>query len=217
MRHPILARGLATDLRASLRQADVDHAAFAQPLALCDLATCRATCCHDGVVLDSEEVTLLGPLIEELAPYGIAGPPTGLFHQQSNGQTKTATRPSESHERAIDFPDHFPQTRCVFLDSEHRCTWQRLAHDRGEAPWTYKPVSCWMHPVALLPGEPPCLTVAGNPETPADFASNTHCGRPCKLGPPARDTLSEELRLLGAIAGRDFLLELSIGRGQSPV
>ena len=217
MRHPILAHDLAADLRASLRQADIDHAAFAQPLALCDLATCRATCCHDGVVLDAEEVTRLSPLIQELAPYGIVGGPTELFQNQSNGQTKTATRSSLAHERATDFPNHFPQTRCVFLDSEHRCTWQRLALDRGEAPWFYKPVSCWMHPVALVPGEPSRLTIAGDPKSPVDFASNTHCGRPCQAGRPARDTLREELRLLSEIAGRDFLREMSLEQDHSPV
>ncbi len=217
MPHPILAQGLAADLRTSLRQAGINHTAFAQPLALCDLPTCRATCCHDGVVLDSEEVALLAPLIGQLAPYGIVGTAATLFERQSNGRTQTATRASITHERALDFPKHFPQTRCVFLDAEHRCTWQRLAHDRGEAPWTYKPVSCWMHPIALIPGVPPRLTVAGNAANPSDFASHTHCGRPCLQGPPARDTLSSELRLLGEIAGRDFLLELARERGQSPV
>ena len=87
----------------------------------------------------------------------------------------------------------------------------------GETPWTYKPVSCWMHPVALVPGEPPRLTIAGNTKDPTDFASHTHCGRPCEHAPPAWETLRKELRLLGEIAGRDFLVELSIGHGQSPV
>lgn len=206
MRFPILAQDLAASLRASLRQAEIDFEAFSRPLALCDLGTCRATCCHDGVVLDPEEVRLLGPLTEvhreKFAHYGIqqTGP---YFVERAKERPRTATRASVPDERALDFPEHFPKTRCVFLDDAHRCAWQRLALDRGEPPWFYKPVSCWMHPVALVPGDPPRLTLAGEPSEPQDFATNTPCGRP-QLGRPAHETLSDEIRLLGEIAGRDF-------------
>lgn len=212
MRFPILAQDLAASLRASLRQAEIDFAAFSRPLALCELGTCRATCCHDGVVLDPEELRLLGPLTEvhreKFASYGIQQT-APLFVERAKERPRTATRPSDAPERALDFPDHFPKTRCVFLDATHRCAWQRLALDRSEPPWFYKPVSCWMFPISLVPGARPRLTVAGEPHDPQDFATNTPCGRlQIEQGRPAHETLREELRLLGEIAGRDFGREI---------
>ena len=47
-------------LALALTEAAVDHHAFEKPLPVCELARCRATCCHDGVILSSEEAEVLG-------------------------------------------------------------------------------------------------------------------------------------------------------------
>ncbi len=42
---------LERELGRQIREAAVDYQSFAQNLKLCELGTCRATCCHDGVFL----------------------------------------------------------------------------------------------------------------------------------------------------------------------
>ncbi|MDB4554843.1 hypothetical protein N9Z94_03575, partial [Akkermansiaceae bacterium] len=65
-------------LAGQLREAGVDHDAFEIPLPLCQLSECRATCCHDGVFLSSEEAAFIGEGVETL----------------SDGRQKTATVPA---------------------------------------------------------------------------------------------------------------------------
>jgi len=203
------------ELGQQLRAAEVDHAAFARPLRRCELARCRATCCHDGVVVGGEEIEVIGALVSARAGwFAASGRGTGgrLF-EEGSGRWKTATRLATQGELAEDFPAHFARTRCVFLDREHRCVLQCLALAEGRQPWFWKPVSCWMHPLVLRPSPPangpPVLTVPAPAQDPARFGSCTHCGRPDPGGAPAREVLGEELRMLQGIAGRDFAGELA--------
>ncbi|MDB4143373.1 DUF3109 family protein [bacterium] len=181
-------------LAGQLREAGVDHDAFEIPLPLCQLSECRATCCHDGVFLSSEEAAFIGEGVETL----------------SDGRQKTATVPATPEHRADDFPAHFPETRCVFLDDEHRCKWQLKSVEEGKHPWFYKPISCWMHPILLERREGrPILTLRTSGNDAAGFASQTPCGRLTQDADPARVTLKAELEMLGSIAQRDFSAELN--------
>lgn len=208
---------LQNELVRQVREARVDHEAFEMPLRVCELSECRATCCHDGVYLDAEERAVIGEVVatraERLADYGWEAP---AIFQQVEGRWKSVTVPDPAPPEG--FPAHFPKTRCVFLDAEHRCVLQRLAMDEGRHPWFWKPVSCWMHPLILKPGsrgERPVLTLATPGNDPAaqrdypGFSAYTPCGAVCAGGPPARQTLAAELALLGEIAGRDVVGELS--------
>lgn len=213
----IAFRSLQQELVRQVREARVDHAAFEMPLRICELSACRATCCHDGVYLDAEERAVIGEVIatheERLTEYGWSAPE---IFQQTDGRWKSVTIPDEKS--SAEFPSHFPKTRCVFLDAEHRCVLQRLAMDEGRHPWFWKPVSCWMHPVILKSGsrgERPVLTLATPENDPAahagypGFSAYTPCGTACASSPPARETLAGELALLGEIAGRDIRSELA--------
>ena len=201
------------ELARQLREARLDHSAFDTPLRACDLAHCKAACCHDGVVLQPEEVDRIAEILGDLLQLGFSGDTWLREHQ---GCLKTATRSAASHELAKDFPVHFKRTRCVFLDPEHRCLLQRLSIAQGRHEWIHKPLGCWMHPVALLPGsvggERPVLTLrthenSSGPMT--DFAACTHCGREDPSGEPAWRVLTKELAMLSEISGRDFVAELS--------
>ena len=209
---------LQQELARQMREACVDHEAFAIPLKICELAECRATCCHDGVFLEPEEREVIAEVVEShaerLAEYGWQ--PPEIFQRMEGGRWKSVTLPDESP--GASFPAHFPKTRCVFLDTERRCVLQRLAIDEGHHPWFWKPVSCWMHPILLKPGrrgERPLLTLATPGNDPAahsgypGFSAFTPCGMPCEGGPPARQTLAAELDLLGSLAGRDVCGELA--------
>lgn len=214
-------RETAAQLRERLREAAVDHASFERPIQLCELESCRATCCHDGVFLSDEEAAVIETLIaansERLASYGVDVSAKSLF-REGDGPCRTAVRPVATAELAEDFPAHFPKTRCVFLDDQHRCALQRLSDDLGCSSWFYKPIGCWMHPLTLRPVQRgdarPVLRLPGAEDDPlrsagyAGFASCTPCGRVCEAGRPAREILGAELATLSAIGERDFVSEL---------
>jgi len=182
-----------------LREAAIDHPAFEQRLPLCELTKCRATCCHDGVVLEKEEFEVLSA----------QGGAEGLLQLQ-NGSWKTKTIPASGDELAENFPAHFPKTRCVFLDNEHRCYWQLKAMEEKRHPWFYKPTSCWMHPVLLsLQNDRPLLTILSANQDRDEFASQTPCGREISTAPQAKVGLKGELAMLSEISGRDFSGELN--------
>jgi hypothetical protein len=184
-------------LALALTEAAVDHYAFEKPLPVCELAKCRATCCHDGVILSSEEAEVLSRDSEGIIELG-------------DGRLKTETVVVPSDRFADDFPGHFPKTRCVFLDEKHRCLWQLRGVKEGKHPWFYKPTSCWMHPLILKTevGRP-LLTLLSRGEDEAGFATFTQCGRSKVGAPPARESLKMELEMLGLISGRNFHGELN--------
>ena len=186
-------RGLAS----ALAEAAVDHHAFEEPLPVCELAKCRATCCHDGVILSPEEAEVLRRDCE------------GVIELE-DGRLKTETVATSSDRLADDFPGHFPKTRCVFLDEKHRCLWQIRAIKEGKHPWFYKPTSCWMHPLILkTEAGRPLLTLLSRNEDEVGFATFTHCGRSKVGAPPARESLKMELEMIDTISGRNFYGELN--------
>lgn len=209
---------LELELGRQVREAKLDHEAFHLPLKVCELTRCRATCCHDGVYLCDEEKDVLARVVDdkaaELADYGWVQP---SWKELREGRAKTRTIKAEVFELAADFPAHFPKTRCVFLDSEHRCVLQRLSLDDGRHPWWWKPVSCWLHPLLLRKQADgrPLLTLARpdqDPSTRPDypgFGSFTPCGVRQSDGVPAWETLRGELELLGRLGGRDLVGELA--------
>lgn len=195
---PTAFKQTARALERQLREAALDYSAFERGLRVCELIQCRATCCHDGVVLGDEEWEILT----------LQGGEEGLI-QLADGTRKTKTVDAGSGELADDFPQSFPRTRCVFLDTEHRCLWQLKAMEEGKHPWFYKPISCWMHPVLLAHRDGrPLLTVLRPDEDVKGFASKTPCGKEDD-GPPARESLRGELEMFSLLSGRDFLSELN--------
>ena len=196
-------RETAVSLSVALIEAAVDHEEFEMPLAVCQLTKCRATCCHDGVILSEEEARVLGGEGEDIL-------------RLSDGRLKTRAVDASEPELAEDFPDHFPRTRCVFLDSEHRCKWQLKAVEEGKHPWYYKPISCWMHPLLLAQKDGrPILTIVSPENDTVGFASATPCGKVSAGAEPARKALGMELKMLSEVSGRDFYRELNAPPGFS--
>lgn len=211
----------ANGLRDLVRSAVLDHAAFETNIKPCELSTCKATCCNDGVFLSDEEKSNIETLVEsspeEFADTLDGRLTSGLFERTPSGGWKTATRPALPAETADDYPTHFPRTRCVFLDPQHRCTIQRFSMSHHHPDWFHKPLTCWIHPILIKTGSPgsrPTITLPSPTSDPQrrpgypGFASCTHCGRPDNDGIPAHQALSAELQMLGEIADRDLLSEL---------
>ncbi len=221
--HRTVYQKTAEVLREQVREALLDHDAFEQKVRACELERCRATCCHDGVYLSQEEVEgikkLLAENAEQFASYGLTLPEEPIIETRGGRSMKTAIRGAEPDELADDFPRHFPKTRCVFLDKQGRCGIQRLSMEQGREPWFDKPLTCWIHPIVILPVSEersrPLVTLVSPENDPQKteeypgFASCTHCGRLDEGGKKARQVLAAELEMLGEIAGRDILGELN--------
>lgn len=210
-------------LAEQVREAVLDHDAFTVKVKACELESCRATCCHDGVYLSSEEAAGLRKLVDvykgKLLSYGLSLPDAPVVEARGGKSLKTATRMADEAELALDYPAHFPRTRCVFLDRQGRCGIQRLSMEQGRAPWFDKPLTCWIHPLVIQPvsreRSRPVITLVSPENDPQKgagypgFASCTHCGRPDNAGQPASEVLSAELKMLGEVSGRDLLGELN--------
>ena len=213
-------------LAEQLHEALIDHEAFEKKVKACDLTVCRATCCHDGVYLSDEEAEGLQNFMDvhgdQLTEYGLSLPDEPVIKVRGGSSLKTAIREAEEGELANDYPKHFPKTRCVFLDREGRCGIQRLSMERGAAgtdAWFDKPLTCWIHPIVILPANAersrPLVTLVSAQDDPQKaegypgFVSCTHCGRADDGGKKARQVLAAELEMLGQIAGRDILGELN--------
>jgi hypothetical protein len=217
------------NLREQLSAAAVAAGSLQRPLAPCDLARCKGMCCHDGVYLDEGEAAVLPGLAEREADFfrelGLNLPETvvveGSFLGLISGP-KTATVPRVWRERVSSYPAHFNDTACCFLLDDGRCSLQVLSQARGFHRWHYKPTGCWLHP----------LTTDYSPEAPIGlhdetsdpyriggydgFLSRTFCGRTPAEGPPAFETLREELAFLGTVIGRDLVSE-STSPGRMPL
>ena len=195
----------AGDLSEQLVEAAVDHGAFEKGLRVCELVRCRATCCHDGVVLSEEEASVLTQL----------GGGEGI-RRESGGKFRTRVIEASDEQLGENFPDHFRRTRCVFLDEKHRCHWQLRAVEEGRHPWFYKPISCWLHPLLITRRDGRFfLTIRSPEEDKGRFASDTPCGAEVVSGSPARVALGMELKMLGELSGRDFHGELNASPGFS--
>jgi hypothetical protein len=202
----------------------VDAASLQRPLSRCDLSKCRGTCCHDGVYLGPEEASVLRKVVSEsraeLEAMGLALPSRvvvyGSWRETTSGP-KTAVRHEPKHGVVAEYPEHFPETACVFLLDDARCGLQALAMDRGLPPWYYKPLTCWMHPLAFdgIDDGVPVLVLhdeANDPQRFPDydgFVCRTPCGKTCEGGEPAWKVLGDELRFLGGLGGRDLIAEIA--------
>ncbi len=203
-----------------VREAHLDHDAFHAKIRSCELSRCRATCCHDGVYLSREEsegvAGWLGKHRGELVKKWEDWP--SVFFEGKGVLLKTATRKAKKKELAVDYPSHFAETRCAFLDGEGRCQIQRLDMEQGNLPWYHKPLTCWIHPILIQSpsesGGRPIITLPNTDNDPQSapgypgFGSCTHCGREDPAGEPAFEVLRPELSYLSQLSGRNLCQEL---------
>ncbi len=194
---------------------EFDLPSFTRKLARCELSRCRGMCCYDGAYVDEDT----GRVLEELAvdraadfrDMGLDLPervlekdrwrPSGLVTDY-----RTALKPFPFAAIVDGYPAHFRQTACVFHLEDGRCGLQVLAEQDGRHPWFYKPMPCWLHPIAVSETG---VTVHDEETDPYRFpwydgyVTRTFCGRTCAEGSAAGEVLSEELALLRRILARD--------------
>lgn len=202
-------------LAAVAREMRIDDEALARPLRRCDLSACGGTCCYDGVYLSAEEAEVVRRLAnefgEEFEAMGLELPEKVVVYGKWPGIAsgpKTAVRPAPERESLPDYPVHFAKTSCVFLLPDARCGLQLLASEQGLHPWHWKPVTCWLHPLAIVEGADgkSVLTLpdeSNDPQRLGDydgFACRTGCGKTECEGEPAVSVLAEELEVLRELA-----------------
>ena len=126
---------------------------------------------------------------------------------------KTATVPRVWRDRVANYPAHFEDTACCFLLDDGRCSLQALSMARSKHRWYYKPTGCWLHPLTTDHAPPCCIGLHDDSSDPFrlpnynGFVTRTFCGNRSETGPPARETLREELAFLGAILQRELKLD----------
>ena len=222
MAHPSRTAFARTELtlRQQLAQAPVATDSLKRPLVPCDLAVCKGMCCHDGVYLEQDEAEIIPAIAEREAEFfrglGLDLPAEVVVEGSFKGLVsgpKTATVPRVWRERVPGYPAHFEDTACCFLLDDGRCSLQVLSLARGLHRWYYKPTGCWLHPLRTDYTEEAPIGLPSEVTDPyrlpgyPGFVSRTFCGRTSHQGPPACETLREELTFLGAIIGRDLLPE----------
>ncbi|MEM9283453.1 MAG: hypothetical protein AAGA96_16640 [Verrucomicrobiota bacterium] len=210
-------------LAESIKDMRVDFEALRRPLKRCRLKTCGGTCCHDGVYLSNEEARVIRELpetmLESLKDLGLDLPDRtvvyGKWRDVAAGP-KTATRHAEMSRLVANYPEHFGETQCVFLTADAKCGLQLVGAEEGLHPWHFKPATCWLHPLSMIndPDGSLILTLyseLNDPQRYEDydgFVSKTHCGVTCHAGDPAWQVLSEEIKMLGEMGGRDLFGEI---------
>lgn len=202
-------------LAKSAAAAGLNRAAFARPLARCDLAQCKGMCCYDGVYVSNETAVRLQQVADAQRPVfsamGLDLPDQVVVQGQWHGEVagrKTAVKPWPGHADVADYPAHFTATACVFHLDDGRCGLQLLAVQEGRHPWHYKPLTCWMHPIDVVHGVVTLHDESNDPYRYPDYdgyVCRTHCGRTVPGGEPALSVLHEELAFLARLMGRDLL------------
>lgn len=202
-------------VRAHMGEAVLDAASFARPLARCDLAHCRGTCCAEGVYLNPELALVVANVVRRHAPFLAAAgldvaaplvvhePPDDPDDPDEEPVARTALRAAPFHALVADYPHHFPDTACAFLTPDARCGLQLVAEHEGRHPWHYKPLACWLHPISLAPDVVRLHDAVSDPY-PGGFTSATHCGRTAPAGRPAAEVLAAELAYLSWVLDRDL-------------
>ncbi len=207
-------------LRRRLDGGSVDARSFQRRVARCEIATCRGMCCHDGVYLSRESAAAVERVAAEHARFfvglGLRLPDRVIVEGAwpwKRGGLKTAVAPRPFSMVVPGYPAHFPDTACVFLTQDGRCSLQLLSLHLDRHPWYFKPVKCWMHPITLE-GEARAVLLLHDERTDPyrfpgyeGFVSRILCGKTCPGGRPASSVLAEELAFLSRIVGRDLLSE----------
>ena len=181
----------------------------------CDVQACEAMCCHDGVYLDEGEERRLRALVERTPALRERLPAQYIVEGWWNGERlgrKTATRPHAYRNPA--WPAHFPRTRCVFADEAGWCELQKLAVQRQQHRWRYKPFTCWMFPLDEHDGE----AVAPDADARSDphsvpgypgYVSVVPCGRHDPQGQPWQEALAAEVQRFGEVCGQADLASVA--------
>jgi Protein of unknown function (DUF3109) len=198
--------------KTTLSAQNIEWDSFTRPLRQCDTRACGGMCCYDGVYVNDESEQVISTLWRTQRAFfktvGIQHSGDPIITAEWNGAQgkKTATKPRALSHILNNYPSHFNDTACVFLTPSSQCALQLLAVHEGRHKWYYKPITCVLHPIHVSLQEKRVFLADrvsdphNLPEYPG-FSSRTTCGETVPDGPPAVETLREELDFLLSIIG----------------
>ena len=125
----------------------IDPLIFTQPFpACCDVNLCFGECCYYGVYTDLKEHDFIMENKEK------------IIEAMDDSQPKDVSKWFEKPEKDEDFESGIAvgtevyNDKCVFLDKKGFCTLQKMAMERGEYKWKYKPLYCILFPLVIYEG-----------------------------------------------------------------
>ena len=214
--------------RQNLVRAEIDLGSFKRKIQQCSLTVCRGMCCYDGVLLTEEDAEIVRDIAAQNTSFftnlGLQLPDRVIIDYPNyekydvvncewhgvSGSQVTAVKEAKFSSLLDSFPESFDNTACIFLTDRGKCGLQMLSEARGLHPWYYKPFTCWLHPIMLIPltNNNILIQLPNEENQPqwggAIFTTHTICGKTHELGEPAYLILEEELKFLSAIVGRNF-------------
>ncbi len=183
----------------------------AEPMRRCMLGECQAACCLHGVWIDRLEAQDIQQHADLILPHMPADcrDPLDWFDGREEPD-EHATSGFTVHSTVLPAPEHYGETACIFLRSDHKCALQVAADANGLHPWRFKPFYCILHPLDL--DEQGRITLD---ETDLMIAEEGSCLRACEEQIPLLETFEPELRyLLGEKAYQALVNENNGWRGR---
>lgn len=155
---------------------------------------CGGECCNYGVYTDLKENQYILSLKDEIIPL--------MDETQPKEIEKWFEQPEEDEDfkSGVAVGTEVFNGKCVFLDSKGLCTLQKMAVQKNEYKWKYKPMYCVLFPLTIYEG---ALTIDD------DHINRLHiCNRqenPCNK--TIFEACHEELVYLFGIEGYQELLD----------
>lgn len=196
---------------------------FRRPLAPCSFEACGGQCCAWGTQLDQHGAADLREIVVTYRPFfetlGMDLDPDELTYDTGtrvgdNETHRTQIRPRSYDTTELRPPPGLPDTACVMLTSDGRCSLQALGMDQGVHPWTYKPPVCWAYPILTVTTDEPVseegdwylsMPDAGDPLDRGAPHPCPPCAQPVAGARPAFEVLDQELTRLGTTSSRPAL------------
>ncbi len=176
---------------------------------------CFGVCCSFKVAVTTEEALTLNTIVKDNAAYFKQVchtlPPVlvridRLSRQRYLARRRrgfrelnriiVALRSDPGRQRLATFKDLFSFMHvCVFSMKDGGCSLQRLALEKGQHKWYFKPINCWKFPLTIRDGVLTMPKVSNYVRLPCSFGASY----------PAINELQEELSFLGKIVGREIM------------
>jgi hypothetical protein len=176
-------------------------------LAPCNLAECEGICCSDGAFLAEGEEDMIHAVVKANPAHFAYLPKDYILDGDWEGNTGRKTAVVEHRYRQR--PAHFSDTRCCFAEADGKCGLQTLAVKKGVHKWTYKPMGCWLFPLAWdgsrIEAPPRTRREDDNnlgPHYPG-FSTFTPCGKHDEKGKVWWITLKEEVAFCKQVTSGD--------------
>lgn len=107
---------------------------------------CDAWCCYDGVYLTDDDISKITKVVENNKDFFGFLPTDYIVYGEWEGQTAGQKTNVKEKFYSKNYPKHFNQTACVFLNG-NKCMLEEFAVLNNQPNWKYKPKRCCTFPL----------------------------------------------------------------------